>query len=347
MTRGREVRRQLALAALLAAPLLFVYATIEPTTAPASSSATAAHVLAKPIASRTDAALPAEPGPSPAPAFEFVKPDEVAIAGTVVAPDGAPVRGANILVQLDVTMPMPRTVRACTGPDGRFRVAAPPKRPVHLIVVTPTSPPHGFRYPVARVRIEAGGTNDLIVRLWTGESITGRVVDAADNAVSGLRLRTQVPKAMSAGDYVAAETTTATDGSFAFDGLPPGFATIVEDWPSGAVMDHALLDVADLRTGTRDLRVQRLATRYITGRVTDPSGKRHAYGVILRRKGGALVVETRVLQDGSFHANVAAPGTYVVRVRCVTANAVLSEHDVGEIDAASTAEKTLVVPSDN
>ncbi len=363
MSGGRRRRTGRARVAALALLLLAACATSDPGPPLADDAAAAPspHALAQPRVPRDDPPPPAEPvpvaaavppvvppaGPRPpaAPALEFVKPVECSIDGIVVAPSGEPVRDAQILVQLDVTMPMPRTVRACTGADGRFRVAAPRDRPVVLRVVTPTSPPHGFRHPVEKVRLEAGGAKDLVVRLRAGETIAGRVVDADGNAVAGLRLRTRVPRAMSSGAYIAAETATSADGSFAFDGLPSGFATLVEDRPEGYVTEHVLLDTEQVPTGTGALLVRRMPLGIVTGRVEDATGRPFAKStVVLARKGAALTVEARTDADGRFRANVAVPGRYVVRLRVATQSGHADRH-LGEIDAPAADERTFVAPA--
>jgi hypothetical protein len=249
-----------------------------------------------------------------------------------------------VFVQIDVTSPMPRTVRAHTGRDGRFRVAAPPTKPVVLRIVTHTAPAHGFRWPVARVQVPAGGKKDLIVRLETGETIEGRVVDAFGNGIPGLHLRTRVPRAMSAGAYVAAAAVTGLDGSFSLDGLPSGFATVVEVRQSGSVREHVLVDAEDVPTGTTGLRVLRLPVVSVSGRVVDAAGNAVAKRtVVLARKGAALVVESRTDDDGRFVASVAAPGEYVVRLRFATQSG-HADRAMGELHTASGYEKTFVAP---
>jgi hypothetical protein len=348
MSDGQRPRRRLAQVVAIAASLLSSCATPEPEPRsaddPPSAVAPVPHALAQPRAlgadpQRTDAR------PSGAPALEFVKPGESAIEGRVFAPGGEPVEGAQILLQQDVTGPMPRTVRACTGFDGRFRVAAPRDRPVVLRVVTPTSPPHGFRHPVERVRVEAGGAKDLVVRLRAGETIAGRVVDGDGNAVAGLPLRTRWPPAMSSGDYVAAESVTSEEGSFAFDGLPAGFATIDEEWRAGAVADHVLLDVCDLPTGRTGLVVLRLPVVEVSGLVRDADGAPVAKRtVVLARRGEAFTCEARTRADGSFAARVAAPGRYVVRLRGATQSGHW-DRDIGELDTSDAAEREFVAPA--
>lgn len=308
-----------------------------------SGAAPAPHALALPR--QASASYVAGARAYSAPALEFVRTDECAVEGVVVLPDGEPCAGAQVLVQTDVTMPMPRTVRACTGADGRFRVAAPRGRPVELRVVTPTSPPHGFRHPVARVRVPAGGATDLIVRLWTGETIAGRVVDAEGAGVGGLRLRTAVPRAMSASDYVAAETTTSADGWFAFDGLPSGFATIAEERPYGTIAEHVLLGVERVPTGTTTLLVRRMRVGVVAGRVADAEGRPVAKRtVVLARKCEALVVEARTDAKGAFRAGVATPGRYVVRLRVATRSG-HADLEMGEIDAPCAGEGSFVAPA--
>jgi len=335
-------RRHFAIAALFAAPVLLAYATTGPTASPPAGSAPAAPALAKPIVAPADATVPAEPGPSPASAIESVKPDEVAIEGAVVARDGRPVVNACVFVQLDVTRPIPREIRARTSSDGRFRVAIPRDSPVVLYFVGPESPLS--RYPVTRVGLPAGGTKDLIVRLWHGATIAGRVVDADGNGVARLELRTAAPRVLSIGADVPAETVTSADGSFVFDGLASGLATIVEDRPSAATVVHLLVDASDLRTGSRDLLIKRLPVRTVTGCVNDADGRPVANRtVVLERKGAALVVEARTDATGRFRANVADPGRYVVRMRVATQSG-HADLDMGEIDARAPGERAFVAP---
>jgi len=241
---------------------------------------------------------------------------------------------------------MPREVRAFTAADGRFRVAVPPGRPVVLRVVTPTSPPQGFRHPVERVRVPAGGTKDLIVRLRGGASLFGRVVDGNGAGVPGLRLRTAVPRAMSSGAYVPAESVTSADGSFAIHSLAFGSVTIVEDRPRGAPADHHLLGAADRRPGsTHFFRVQRLPARTVLGRVADADGRPvAARTVVLARQDGELVVEAGTDSDGRFRASVAAPGTYDVRLRFATQSGHV-DRDMGEVDASALGEQAFVAPA--
>lgn len=352
MSEGRGPRATGACAVTLAALLLSACAATVAAPQPAADSpptdAPAPHALARPRALRvepTEPSVPAAPAAPAAPAFEFVKPDESAVDGIVVAPDGEPVAGALVLVQTDVTWPMPRTVRACTGSDGRFRVAAPRDKRAVLRFVTPKEPRRGFRYPVERVQVEAGGAKDLIVRLRAGETIAGRVVDGDGHGVAGLRLRTGVPPAMSSGDYVAALSATAADGSFAFDGLPSGFATLVEERADGSVAEHALLDAERVPTGTDRLLVRRMPLGVVSGRVEAAEGGPVAKRtIVLARKGEAFVVEARTDTAGRFSAKVAAPGRYVVRLRVATQSGHW-DRDIGELDAPDTAERAFVAPA--
>jgi Carboxypeptidase regulatory-like domain len=348
MSGGRRRRSGRARVGALASLLLAACATSPPRPPLADDSpptfAPPPHALSAAPALRAAPPPPIDRGPSDAPASEFVKPGECAIEGVVLAPGGTPVEGANVFVRTRPGWPIPRTIRARTGADGRFRVAVAPETHAELCFVTPTSPPHGFRHPVEKIRVDAGGAKDLVVRLRAGETVAGRVVDAHGDAVEGLRLRTAVPGAMSSGDYFAAETVTSPGGWFAFDGLPAGFATIVEDRRADSVAEHLLLDAAQVRTGTAALLVRRLPVGVVRGRVEDATGRPFAKStVVLARKGAALKVEARTDADGRFRASVAVPGRYVVRLRVATQSG-HADRDVGEIDAPAADERTFVAP---
>ena len=105
------------------------------------------------------------------------------IEGLVFGPDRRPVAGARVSAFDERPVPGPVDAgsrEATTDDDGRFRVGGLPDRPVQVAVEA-----DGFaQYSLKAVR---PGTGELLeIELGRGATLTGRVVDAAGDAVPGV-----------------------------------------------------------------------------------------------------------------------------------------------------------------
>lgn len=244
--------------------------------------------------------------------------DGVALAGTVIDPNGAPVEGASVVaepVSRYESLAAPHLDAVVTDAKGRWRITGVARESMRV-----GARHAGFAPTVtAPISLEDGASReDIVIALERGARITGRVVDSAGAAVPGAEVRV-----MGEGGAAAVRRVTCdAGGGFSLEGLPrrriylAAFAEQASSGPTSIGLDG----------GDRDgvvLRLERVAT--LGGTVVTRSGEPvpEARVVIeptlgpspLGRVDGRLVGELGTIADldGRFSIPGIAPGSYHVR----------------------------------
>ncbi|HET6898427.1 MAG TPA: carboxypeptidase-like regulatory domain-containing protein, partial [Vicinamibacteria bacterium] len=173
------------------------------------------------------------PAPSPAPSPSPKAPLTPFVEGTVVGPDGKPVAGALVSVQLAAMMNFGEpTLTARTDPAGRFRIAVK-SASTHMIRV---EAPGLAARTLPRVR----PGESLRIALDKGGSIEGVVRDGTSGApAAGITVEARLETARGMGvvwERGAGVVRAKTDaqGRFRLEGLAPGLHTLAARGPGVA-----------------------------------------------------------------------------------------------------------------
>jgi len=144
---------------------------------------------------------------------DFVMDPGLRVAGIVVDPDGDPVAGA----QLYISVPGGFNKRVTAGVDGHFEAGGLAEGTYQITVQE-----SGLNLIRGQSVQVTAGDHSLRIVVQRGESISGMVVDAEGQGVSGLRL-----EALDASGNVVASTWVWDDaGSFQLRGVPRGTYTL-------------------------------------------------------------------------------------------------------------------------
>jgi Carboxypeptidase regulatory-like domain len=194
-------------------------------------------------------AKPGPPPPPPRPKYPQ------AIVGTVRDPEGRPASGAWVFVG--------STLSVVTDAEGAFRLPTP----AMTLKVWAT----GEGMLMSRldgVVVPEGGEVRVELRLVPGESISGRVLDAAGTPVAGARVsvwqdrgidgRPDVP-----GNLPFWTRTTEADGAFEVGGLLPDYPITI----TAEADRHGRYRVTKVASGTKDLTLLSPRAGAIEGRV--------------------------------------------------------------------------------
>ena len=257
----------------------------------------------------------------------------------VVAPDGAPVAGANVTVHARHLPPAPPLV---TDQNGEVQLEAPDDA-----VVVARHP--AFEPGRAELGLAAGITRRLTVRLGhprdagvASRTLTGRVLDSADAGLAGALVTVAVESSSDAGEHLEAieqSTESDVDGRFTF---------VVEDaeaWTLTAEQEG--LVPASQTTHGEPVELRLAGGGAIRGTVKDSTGQPVAsFAVTLVRRIGAFDIGTpRVASfidpSGSFELRGVAPDVHVVTA--IAAGLAASEPSVVEVPAGGVKNVELVV----
>jgi RNA polymerase sigma-70 factor (ECF subfamily) len=219
------------------------------------------------------------------------------VAGRVVDAAGKPFAGCS--VQAFSETGERYTPSDTTKDDGTFVVRGLGTG-TYALVARPRSP---VRLLPARVTGIAAGADGVEIRLGAGETIRGRLVDAAGAAVGAALLRAD--ELQTSDPWTRAETPsvfTEPSGAFAFEGVPAGRYRIVH-----VVDPNALGGVRPLRggedvpSGAADVRLVAGGVATISGTVLDEDGRPvEGVGVTATPLGGGPRCGARTDAKGAF-----------------------------------------------
>jgi 5-hydroxyisourate hydrolase-like protein (transthyretin family) len=139
----------------------------------------------------------------------------VAIRGRVVDAQEAPAGGLDVYANPAARQTGTATAAmsggsARTGSDGSFLIEGLETGRYEVLAEDETG-------AQAREMADAGGTEEVVLRLQSPGALDGTVVSSDRTPVAGAKVMTMGPSGM-----VEGERTTDVRGSFAFEGLPPG-----------------------------------------------------------------------------------------------------------------------------
>jgi protocatechuate 3,4-dioxygenase beta subunit len=199
----------------------------------------------------------------------------LALAGTVLGPNGSPVSGAFVRARYDGASRAPRyeDLSTVTNADGTFAIDGLREGPYSLIVRSTLAPEQKLSKVPA-------GTEGHIIRLPPGFPITGRVVDETGGPVRGVTLRARGPKSGSS------RVTTDDQGTFVFENLTEGRWGITYN-PDQADPDPYLpAEVKNIATGSSDTIMTLKRGLAVQGVVMDWTGATvPGVTIMLTRKG--------------------------------------------------------------
>jgi len=251
----------------------------------------------------------------------------VRVRGTVVDPAGAPVAGAQVVVE-DVTEPFPVTDRtrevAVTDAEGAWELAAVRSGTFRFVAH------HAPHARGASAPVVVDGTHDragVAIRLAAGRVLSGRVVRVGGERVAGAQVRVVVTNGGFA--WRGARTThTGGDGRFTLAGLPAAAVDVVAVGEAGASR-RQVVDLAGPSPAPVTLVLDVVDT--IAGVVVSPSGEPVPEARVLADPVGADTLDDqrewrlrgpqRDVADagGTFRFSGLPPGSY--RLRAVEAGA--------------------------
>jgi len=258
------------------------------------------------------------------------------LEGTVVSPDGDPVRGARVWVEAapgatggDAL----RDLMAISGGNGAFRIAGIPSQ-AHVDVMAE----HDAWVRSARetLRLAAGQERKLTLTLRAGSKLPGRVVDVQGVPVRGARVRwgnidgvaeRDLRTSFEADEHLGSRVVRADDdGRFTLTALPPGTLLLKVEKEGFAAWYRR-----DVAIGEESLQpaitVELEATLSVRGRVTAlDTGLPLARAFVYARELGAVegqepdagrvqaIVSAETGPDGRYVLDKVPPGTHDIVV---------------------------------
>ncbi len=258
----------------------------------------------------------------------------VLISGIVLDPQGQPVAGA--IVRLGRDRSSGQEVESDRG--GRFTFE--PMEPTKLVLEARAA---GFAPSApARSLYAPGQIEELTVRLQELMSLSGRVVNADGQGVEGARVRA----GRGGSKMVPTDASSASDGSFEFDGLGSG-----KHWVSASKPGFATATKEGLEPPASDLEFTLVAFGAIAGKVTTEGGAVGEFvveivSVTLSGVGSAKPVnKSQSFRDqrGNYELDDLEPGKYQLAIRSASGRATIAVTVSPNEEAIGNAE--LAVPS--
>ncbi len=199
------------------------------------------------------------------------------IEGSVLSPDGEPVRGAQVWIESadgKTHQDSLRDLRAVSGGNGGFRIPGVP--PTADILVLAEHDAY-VKSRGERVKLTPGGSRRVNVTLRAGVVLPGRVVDLTGAPVAGARLRwgnidgvreRDLRNSFEADEHLGPRVLRSDDdGRFEVTGLPPGKLLLkVEKQGFSAWYRRDLIIGEEGRQAS--ITVELEATLTVSGRVT-------------------------------------------------------------------------------
>ena len=180
--------------------------------------------------------------------------------GTVVGPGGAPVSGAQVMLQLSAAYGGTAIAPVTTGADGSFALVDLVSAEYLLSVAPPMN--STLVPPAPQAIILTGGANTTTISLAEGSRTEGTVRDAAGAPIGGAQIQIAGP--------VYRSITTSADGRYSVQGLPTGFYYLGFT-ATGYVPAQASTYMFTLGT-TQQIDVTLTRTGSLTGHVRNPDG---------------------------------------------------------------------------
>ncbi len=231
------------------------------------------------------------------------------VRGTVVdAETGEPVPGARVrVIEADRITFYSRAGRGAwvepsfgAGEDGTFAIPGVAPGILRLEV---SAPGHG----AVRVSLDVNADTDpepLVVSLPAAARLRGVVLDSAGRPVAGARVTVSIPEA---DDFRSA--ATAENGTWRFNDLPPGSATVVALLPGNP--PSTITRKVTLRAGREESLELAPARERVVVSGTMRIGHRPLRGFLAATSGNETV-EGRAGDDGAFELELPAPGKWSI-----------------------------------
>lgn len=220
-----------------------------------------------------------------------------AIAGTVFGPDGLPLAGAHVEILSSYPAPSTRPRRSDADGSYRFIGLAPGATYVVSASSAGLAPAESGAIAVAA----AERTDGVDLQLGHGHRVEGRFIDDLGRAVAGIQVSLWKWLAAERRRTACGETTTAADGSFAFENVGPGQYAV---WPSSndhlPGEDFVFTMPEDRELSGLEFVLRRKSPGFISGRVIDHEGQPVADFPVVASAGGKTVGGARSGADGSF-----------------------------------------------
>jgi len=152
--------------------------------------------------------------------FEAYLSVTVVVSGTVVDTAGKPVAGATVRPDNTVGIDgrgytLPDRAEVKTGADGRFVLAGLPRGHVNLFTYAPGYAPLDVLKPYVMP------ASDVTLRVTATGNVRGRVVGPDGRAATGANVSVTPAEGEAIGRWGGSQSISP-DGTFAFDGVPPG-----------------------------------------------------------------------------------------------------------------------------
>jgi len=241
---------------------------------------------------------------------------------------GAPIEDGHVQVRADGKVPGPHRMSdfASTGPDGRYRIDLVPAGEVTVILDAGSAVSSGTCHVERCVLVRPG--EETVVDFEVPEAscvVKGRITTPGD-----LAPRSRVSVTVSTPDYEMDRAAfVESDGSYSFEGLPPGTATLCVEVPAPSHVDRRQRVELQLTEGTtirQDVSFEMSCT--IEGRVLGEQEGEELFVFVLAGEWPALgasplAAHARLLWvhtvssivdvvDGAFEVGQLEPGVYTV-----------------------------------
>lgn len=144
------------------------------------------------------------------------------LTGRIAGPDGRPIPGARLTVIEPPPPPSTARIMATSRADGSYELDGLERGAVVLEITHPTHP-----RKLRELEIDAD-VHRVDLTLERGHAVDGRVIDASGSPIDGARLR------LGGGEEKRKNTSSQADGSFRFDGVPPGAYDLRAEKPGHA-----------------------------------------------------------------------------------------------------------------
>ncbi|HEX3529303.1 MAG TPA: carboxypeptidase-like regulatory domain-containing protein [Thermoanaerobaculia bacterium] len=249
------------------------------------------------------------------------------LAGTVVDPDGEPVRGAYLLARPDDGKEHIETYRPCatgektdpTDAEGRFTLTPLATGSYDLTVAAEGVQTRHLR----KITVVPGPPDSLRIVLEHGATFTGKVTDSQGQPVPEAWVTASGPK------YDTASALAHADGSYRMTGVETGSVLVAANHP-GFEETRLTVDVADGETaldlvlfpkapdavsdeGDEEEKAEAVLTGHIRG--LEPAELAWAQVAAAHAPGSDFANRGTVAEDGSYRIENLSPGNWSIRVR--------------------------------